>query len=80
MAEKINPCPFCRHHKPKVSGKRRGNYVREGTSVYVICQKCHARGPVVVAKKTGTYLGGAYIGGLPEINEAIRLWNERGLA
>ena len=44
-------CPFCGSWSVKITGKRRGNYRREGTNYQVICSRCHARGPIVQDEK-----------------------------
>ena len=40
----ILTCPYCEHNA-KMSSKRAGNYRREGTIYYVMCNKCRMRGP-----------------------------------
>lgn len=72
----INPCPFC-GGKAKVSGKRSGNYRREGTLYYVICNSCKARGPLTKGPD-GKFQAGAYIGGQDVSQQkAIERWNKR---
>lgn len=72
----ISPCPFC-CGKAKVSGKRSGNYRREGTLYYVLCNRCKARGPIIKGPD-GKYQGGAYVGGQDASQQkAVELWNTR---
>lgn len=48
---KPSPCNFCGHDKCKVTGKRKGGYVRTGTNYQVLCNKCFARGPTAPDQK-----------------------------
>ena len=68
------PCRYC-GGKAKLSGKRVGNYRREGTLYYVMCNSCHCRGPQFKGKD-GNYENGAYVGGedLARI-KALDAWN-----
>lgn len=45
-ATKPVACPFDGGNT-KVTGKRRGNYRREGTNYQVLCNSCGARGPLI---------------------------------
>ena len=71
----MNPCPFCKSISCKVSGKRSGNYKREGTLYYVLCNKCKARGPIVKCVDE-VYKNGVCINNQKEVLKAIELWNK----
>ena len=68
------PCAYC-GGKSKVSGKRAGNYRREGTLYYVICNSCKCRGPMFRGadgnEENGAYVGGADVARI----KAIDAWN-----
>ena len=63
----IMPCMHCGGNG-KVTGKRAGCNVRIGTYYQVLCNRCKARGPIVLSK-----------GGDDDLCKikAITLWNER---
>lgn len=46
MTVELKACPFC-GGKARMTGKRRGNYRREGTNYQALCGSCKARGPLV---------------------------------
>lgn len=60
MTVELKACPFC-GGKARMTGKRRGNYRREGTNYQALCGSCKARGPLVQD--------------LPE--KAAEAWNDR---
>lgn len=58
-------CPFCSSDETKLIINERSDVKK----AYIICKKCHARGPLATTK---TYLS-------EELeNAAINLWNARG--
>lgn len=68
------PCSYCGGNS-KVSGKRAGNYTREGTLYYVMCNSCKCRGPQFRGED-GKYERGAWVGGGDKARiEAIDAWN-----
>lgn len=70
----LYPCRYC-GGKAKLSGKRAGNYRREGTLYYVMCNSCRCRGPQFKGKD-GNYENGAYVGGKDLARtQALDAWN-----
>lgn len=51
----IERCPYCGNNSVKVSSKRKGNYKREGTYYYVMCNSCKAKGPIAENEQATIY-------------------------
>lgn len=68
----ILTCPFCGGEKLKIESKRRkvraGGYYQ---TRYMICKKCHARGPVISSSSTNALDSVAWDG------EVLSAWNRR---
>lgn len=59
----LKPCPFCKAKDDDI------DTVYSGQRAYVICEACHACGPEC---------GGLGMSMQRKVDEAQRLWNERG--
>lgn len=53
----LSPCPFCGWGKVKCNTLRRGAYSRNGDNYQVVCNKCHARGPLAQDDPNKAILG-----------------------
>ncbi len=72
------PCPFCACDSPRIETESWNTSSAAGTSVFVECPLCCARGPLVVL--AGEKLD-QYGQGTPDEADtarAIELWNGRG--
>lgn len=77
----IRSCPFCggkasvsRRESKYYYQKENGDKIIDYT-YQVICNKCHARGPVVVKRQCLKDAFEFYQGPVPEQIEAIERWN-----
>lgn len=78
----INPdhCPFCKATYPlhvHVDDFHYNNLQAQGTIVFVVCDRCGARGPTVEVADERLNRHGEGDPSDAEQAEAIRLWNNR---
>ncbi|MBQ0099387.1 MAG: Lar family restriction alleviation protein [Firmicutes bacterium] len=79
----MKPCPFCGSEKLKIDSKTKTGLDCNWNSVTIYsysvrCNKCHARGPIYTNKKDRQCNEYIYKSKQEWIDEAIKLWNNRG--